>query len=165
MEKLAGKTVALDFDGVLHSYTSGWTGYEPTDPPVPGAKEAVEALLAAGAEVVVFSTRADTQEGAEATAAWLAQYGFPEVQVTAMKPKAVAYIDDRAVSFRGDWDDALAQANELVELHDRPWRPKPIPILEDEPEPEVGACIPCSEGEHGSVVDGRCVCCSVEVAS
>ena len=32
--------LALDFDGVLHSYTSGWQGADViSDPPVPGAIE------------------------------------------------------------------------------------------------------------------------------
>lgn len=34
-------TVVFDFDGVIHSYTSGWKGAtEIPDPPVPGVREA-----------------------------------------------------------------------------------------------------------------------------
>ena len=33
------KTVVFDFDGVVHSYTSGWQGEDTIpDPPVPGIK-------------------------------------------------------------------------------------------------------------------------------
>jgi hypothetical protein len=100
---LRGKTVALDFDGVLHSYVSGWTGVEPTDPPTPGALDFVRELLAAGVVVRILTTRAQTPEGQTATVRWLIQHGFRDHQntedllVTCEKIPAVAYVDDRAV--------------------------------------------------------------------
>ena len=40
------KTVVFDFDGVIHSYTSGWKGESViTDPPVPRIKEAMSARV------------------------------------------------------------------------------------------------------------------------
>lgn len=37
------QTVVFDFDGVIHSYTSGWKGATVIpDPPVPGIKEAIK---------------------------------------------------------------------------------------------------------------------------
>lgn len=50
--------IALDFDGVLHSYRNGYTGEIPLDPPVEGAQLFCEMLLERGYEVVIFTTRA-----------------------------------------------------------------------------------------------------------
>lgn len=38
-------TIALDFDGVIHSYESGWTGDTPIDPSVEGIKEFMQQLV------------------------------------------------------------------------------------------------------------------------
>ena len=66
-DAVTGKTrqiiVALDFDGVLHSYASGWTGAIPLDPPVPGAQEFCGALIQRGYKIVIFSTRAHPKLG------------------------------------------------------------------------------------------------------
>jgi hypothetical protein len=92
-------TVAVDFDGVLHSYTSGWTGDIPTDPPEAGSLEFINKLIDEGYEVVIYTTRAETVEGLHATYRWLQINGFPNVELTSGKPKAIAYVDDRAVPY------------------------------------------------------------------
>ena len=101
------RIVALDFDGVLHAYERGWTGPVPEDPPVPGAREFVRWLQEElHSEVVVFTTRAETEEGRVATREWLARHGFPELEVTNVKPRATLFIDDRAAPrFEGSFDD------------------------------------------------------------
>lgn len=104
------RTVAFDFDGVLHSYESGWTGSIPTDPPVPGARECVEAFVASGYAVVVFSCRALVEEGARGIVDWLAKHGFPPCDVTVVKPHAILYVDDRAFRFEGDWSALMGMA-------------------------------------------------------
>lgn len=55
--------IALDFDGVLHAYTSGWTGPIPFDPPVPGAINFCEQLVMEGYDVSIFSTRVHPELG------------------------------------------------------------------------------------------------------
>ena len=50
--------VVFDFDGVIHSYVSGWKGATKIpDPPVAGIKEAIDDIRKAGYEVCVVSTR------------------------------------------------------------------------------------------------------------
>lgn len=102
-----GKTVVLDFDGVLHSYVSDWTGVEPQDDPVPGAQDFCRRLLSEGYKVAVVSTRCREPQGVQAVTAWLVRHDFPMgLFVTCEKVPAVAYVDDRAVHF--DTSHALA---------------------------------------------------------
>jgi hypothetical protein len=101
-------TIVLDFDGVIHSYTSKWTGVEPTDPPVEGAKEFVEALMADDYKIVIQSTRASSENrmGKAFISRWLKKYDFPykEIEITSEKVPAVLYVDDRACRFEGDFE-------------------------------------------------------------
>jgi len=116
------KTIAFDFDGVLHSYVSGWTGPVPTDPPVPGAVEAIHKYLDEGYSVVILTTRAETDEGLEGTKNWLRENGFPPLTVTFHKVPAIAYIDDRAVHFdpfNHDWEKVHA---DVAKIDSRPRR-------------------------------------------
>lgn len=98
-------TVAVDFDGVLHSYTSPWEGAETIhDEPVPGAIEWLHAMVR-HFEVVIFTTRGKTSGGRDAVLRWLAKHGgqglAAMVSVTSDKPPALIYLDDRAIRFEG----------------------------------------------------------------
>ena len=102
------KTVVFDFDGVIHSYTSGWKGTSVIpDPPVPGIKEAISDIRCAGYEVVVVSTRCATKEGHGAVRAWLIDNEIEVDGVKTEKPPAIVYIDDRAICFDGEPDNLL----------------------------------------------------------
>lgn len=101
-------TVCLDFDGVIHSYKSGWQGIDVIpDPPVEGAKEAIAALRKEGKEVVVFSSRSKDPKGVKAIEDYLAKHGIEVDQVVHDKPPAQVYVDDRGVPFSGSWVDTL----------------------------------------------------------
>jgi ribonucleotide monophosphatase NagD (HAD superfamily) len=123
---LEGKTVAVDFDGVIHSYTSGWKGEAPTDQPTPGAREFLRDLDRAGAKVVIFSTRASTPYGLTSMTEWLKENRMHQYvhHITDGKPMAVAYVDDRAVEFRGNWGSAMKDVLELAELPSGKLRPE-----------------------------------------
>lgn len=96
-------TVVFDFDGVIHSYKSGWKGETVIpDSPVPGIREAISHIRLAGYAVVVVSTRCRTEEGKKAVADWLAENEIEVDFVSKEKPPAVCYIDDRAICFDGN---------------------------------------------------------------
>lgn len=104
------QTVVFDFDGVIHSYTSGWQGVGVIpDPPVPGIKEAIDNIRAAGYEVVVVSTRCASMDGLPAVEKWLRNHNIEVDHVMAKKPPAIVYIDDRAICFDGHPETLLAK--------------------------------------------------------
>ena len=96
------KTIAIDFDGVIHKYSKGWKDGAIYDEPVDGAKEAIEELMDKGYRVVIFTTRRNMLEIGD----WLTEFNFPNIAVTNDKPVAIAYIDDRGIRFT-NWKDML----------------------------------------------------------
>jgi len=104
------QTVMIDFDGVIHSYTTPWEAPEIIpDPPTLGAQEAV-AKLRERFQVVVYSTRA-LQGGLYAMDAWLDKHGIEVDDITGTKRPGVVYVDDRGFRFNGDWDEVLKFAD------------------------------------------------------
>lgn len=95
------KTVVFDFDGVIHSYKSGWKGATIiTDEPVEGIKETIDTLRE-DFKVVIVSTRCFQEGGIAAINAWLEKYKIVVDDVLGEKPPAIVYVDDRAICFNG----------------------------------------------------------------
>lgn len=101
-------TICIDFDGVIHSYVSGWQGIVPTDPPVAGTAEAID-LLREDYKVTVTSTRCIRKSGKGIVSDYLATHGIYVDAVTAIKLPAICYLDDRGVTFRGNWPEAIEE--------------------------------------------------------
>jgi len=141
--------LCVDFDGVIHSYVSPWVN-EVTipDPPVPGALrwlwEATEWF-----DVQIYSSRSKSEAGREAMWQWMAKYSAQEfgedhpmslaerggdgtivypIGFAHEKPAAFLTIDDRALTFEGDWSDFGESPADLLSF--KPWnkRPKPAPL-------------------------------------
>lgn len=101
-------TIVFDFDGVIHSYISGWQGCDITcDPPVKGIKESIDAIREEGYEVVIVSTRCATDKGFDAIESYLEEYDITVDKICSTKPPALVYIDDRAITFTGDASNLL----------------------------------------------------------
>ena len=112
-------TVVLDFDGVIHSYSSGWRGKTCIpDPPVPGIREEIDKIRKFY-DVVVVSTRCDTQEGMDAVKTYLKQNAIEVDAVMKEKPPAIAYVDDRAICFDGKANGLLDKIASF-----KPWTEK-----------------------------------------
>ncbi|HEY2295891.1 MAG TPA: hypothetical protein VGM86_34760 [Thermoanaerobaculia bacterium] len=97
--------VCVDLNGVLDLYT-GWKHEKHWDPPRPGAEELLRRLNERGYRVVVFTSR-----WADDARAWLAEHGLDRwvSEVTDRKPAAHVFVDDRAVCFRGDYEETLEE--------------------------------------------------------
>lgn len=114
------KKVVFDFDGVIHSYKSGWQGIDVIpDPPVEGIKEAIEKIRSAGYEVIVVSARCRLVEGRVAISDWLTKNNIRVDAIMKEKPPAVVYIDDRAICFDGNSKTLLDKI-----LNFTPWHKK-----------------------------------------
>jgi hypothetical protein len=102
------RTLVLDFDGVVHSYTSGWVQHNVIpDAPVEGAFSFITAALK-HFKIAIFSSRSSKTMGIDAMRAWFLKHGFPETLLAELsfptdKPPAFLTIDDRAVTFTGKW--------------------------------------------------------------
>lgn len=113
------QTVVFDFDGVIHSYSSGWKGaIVIPDAPVPGIKEAIESIREQYF-VVVVSSRCAAPGGMEAIEEWLEKWDIVVDDIAKEKPPAVVYIDDRAICFDGNPMNLLYQIVNFV-----PWNKK-----------------------------------------
>jgi hypothetical protein len=117
-------TIAVDFDGVIHSRPkSERGGVDITGEPVPGAFNFLRHLTSAF-EVVIFSSRFagfDGQMAKDSVAKWMMErFGddsyaqmargktgydpheiLARIRLTATKPVARCYLDDRAITFKG----------------------------------------------------------------
>jgi len=107
-------TICVDFDGVIHAYTSGWQGADVVaDPPVPGAFDWLAELLGSktGPLPVIYSSRSKEEGGIRAMREWFAVHGFPaafleRLEFPTQKPAAFLTIDDRAICFEGTFPSA-----------------------------------------------------------
>lgn len=128
--------LCLDFDGVVHLYSSGWQGAATiTDGPVPGVFDFIEKAME-HFTVAVFSSRSHQEGGIYAMKTWLlllwgldllergeSDYAARavtlsrEIQWPIEKPPAFLSIDDRAVCFGGLW--SAYNPAELLKF--KPW--------------------------------------------
>lgn len=91
--------VAWDFDGVIHKYSKGWHDGTIYDRPMKGAREACFNSYEAGLTQVIYSTRCCDPDGRLKIMSWLYVNKFSVewfTDITAIKPAARLYVDDRA---------------------------------------------------------------------
>lgn len=110
------RTIAIDFDGVIHKYSKGYHDGTCYDEPMPGAIEAIK-LLMTKYTVFVLSTRkpediqhwfgVHTDLGTEIIKDDREFYENEHlVGISQRKLPAIYYIDDRALWFK-DWETTL----------------------------------------------------------
>jgi hypothetical protein len=114
------RTIAVDFDGVIHAYRQGWQDGSIYDDPHPGALDGLRTLMGH------FAVFVHTSRNARQVAEWLADHGIEtcvegqihapmtfwndrdRLLVTNRKLPAWRYVDDRALLFTS-WGQTLRE--------------------------------------------------------
>ena len=102
------KTIAIDFDGVVHIHSDN-ANYEAgviSEGPVKDVGFAIRQLRKFY-KVVIYSARAADPAGESAIRIWLKKFDITVDDVTAKKQPALIYVDDRAIQFKGSWEQTL----------------------------------------------------------
>lgn len=137
-------SLAVDFDGVIHKYTSPWTHAEEiSDGPVEGAIDWIRLMLSQNVKIQIFTARLsgapigdeaprDPYAIRAALVQWFVTHGLPENDVASLyfvrgKPHATLYIDDRAQCFRGRFPSV-----DDIRGHRQRNKSKPADMLSDD---------------------------------
>jgi hypothetical protein len=126
-------TLCVDFDGVIHSYESGWQGGEIYGHVVPGFFEWVVSVQDHFI-VAVYSSRSKDEQTRMEMTAWLNRQinnwyednsGAKQVHLTIAteKPAAWLTIDDRCIRFDGNWKSPELWVEQLIAY--KPWTDLP----------------------------------------
>ena len=108
--------IGIDFDGVIHQCSKGYYDGSIYDEPLEGAYEALE-RLSKSYTVIVHTAKAkpdrglvNGKTGVQLVWEWLKEHNMSQFvnKVTSEKPRAVCYIDDKAVKFT-NWKDCLLE--------------------------------------------------------
>jgi len=111
--------ICIDLDGVVHSYHKGFHDGTLYGFPIPGAKEFIDEMKEMY-EIAIYTARVSKSKGRFAPRTkkkkvrkWLDKYDIYYDVVTSDKLPAIAYIDDRAIEFKGDWNYVRERFKEL----------------------------------------------------
>ena len=112
--------IAIDFDGVIHQCSKGYYDGTIYDPPVEGVVAALK-RLSNKYTIIVYSCKSkpdrglvNGKTGTTLIWEWLEKWNLSQYvsKVTAEKPRAVAYIDDKGIKFE-NWDQCINDMREL----------------------------------------------------
>jgi phosphoheptose isomerase len=108
--------IGIDFDKVIHACSKGYHDGTIYDDPIPGSKQALE-VLSQKYNIIINTCKAkpdrglvDGKPGVELVWEWLKKHDMDKyvTKVTAEKPRAVAYIDDKGFRFT-NWNTCIEQ--------------------------------------------------------
>lgn len=114
-------TIAIDFDGVIHSFELGFHDGTIYGTPIEGAIESIK-KLSQKYKLVLYTAKAKSDRplvngktGKELVLDWLKKYNIDHYfnDVTAEKPRCICYIDDKAINFK-NWDQAMKDLEDFI---------------------------------------------------
>lgn len=116
------KALCIDFDGVISSY-NGFKGRGIFGSPVEGAKNCLEKFRREGWRLIVHTSRGEIGLIEDYLVRERIPFDFinynpdnAKFQLSDTKPVAHVYIDDRAVTFNGNWESIYEKVSRF-----NPW--------------------------------------------
>ena len=119
------RSICVDFDRVIHSYTTPWAGTTVIpDPPNKGAFQWLTEMVQ-HYDVHIFSARCQDAHGVSAILMWMRKHGLTEEVIAKLhfplgKQSAILYIDDRGFQFQG----RFPTLEEIKAF--KPWHPEDV---------------------------------------
>tara|TARA_A100001515_G_scaffold134538_1_gene124740 strand:- start:219 stop:608 length:390 start_codon:yes stop_codon:yes gene_type:complete len=107
--------LAIDFDGVVHTFDKGWHDGTCYGQPIEGSLDAIR-TLSSKYKIIIFSAKVrpdrplvDGKTGHDLVKEWLTKHDVMKYvsDITHEKPRAEFYIDDKAIEFRNNWAEIL----------------------------------------------------------
>ena len=111
--------IGVDFDGVIHKCSKGYYDGTIYDDPIEGAFDALK-KLSSKYTIIMYTAKAkpdrglvNGKTGIELVWEWLEKHDMSQFvsKVTAEKPRAVCYIDDKGIEF-SDWESCFQRLQE-----------------------------------------------------
>jgi hypothetical protein len=106
--------LAIDFDGVIHTFDKGFHDGTCYGKPIKGSLEAIK-KLSKNFKIIIFSSKVkrdrplvNGKTGMQLVKKWLKKYKVSKyiAEITCEKPRAKYYIDDKAIEFTS-WSKTL----------------------------------------------------------
>lgn len=104
------KIIAIDFDDVIyHKNIINNKHNDLIDLPVFGSKEALDELKTEGWYIIIHSARVVNRQTFNNVESYLKKHNlyFDEIWFEKSKPFAAIYLDDKAITFKGNWGQSL----------------------------------------------------------
>ena len=110
--------LAIDFDGVIHTFDKGFHDGTCYGDPIEGVYNALD-KLSKDYNLIIFTAKikkdrplVNGKTGLELVEEWLEAYDLKKFisEITCEKPRACYYIDDKAIEFKS-WSETLEKIN------------------------------------------------------
>lgn len=121
---MSNKTICIDIDGTLVHYEE-WKGEEHFGVIIEGAASATHKLHENGWYIIIYSTRANKElisrflDDSKIEFDSINENPYQPENAKDGKPYADIYVDDRAICFRGNWEQTLIEIEKF-----KPWEMK-----------------------------------------
>jgi hypothetical protein len=115
------RQLGIDFDGVIHGNSKGFYDGTIYDDPLQGSIEAIKELSKKW-DIIIYTAKAKLDRplvqgktGTQLVWDWLKKYDIDNYvkDVTAEKPRAVVYIDDKGYRFE-NWESTLQDLKKIL---------------------------------------------------